>query len=242
MVSPPILTPVDGRGPETATPHTVRSLISVAPHTWMDTKHLSVETPLPSTAFSKEEWPIATPPMSFRACYFHYLATPSRYPSATIGRMVGYANLLIAIVGDGPPYALAAFIQRGSFPSTESERYVFVHAGLMMGVVALSIALPGHLWWAARVRTQRLRFSTLRALHIASHMDPSRSKASSTRSFEMELGMAAVADEELPGSTASAGTERGEKVKLHVTCEGSDEVGFSDGFHDDGHRLTTRLP
>jgi len=97
------------------------------------------------------------------ACYFHFLATPNRYPSAAMGRMVGYANLLIAVLGDGPPYLLNAYIQGGQSSAEESRRYMMVHACLMVLVAAVSVALPLQLWHAARQRSSRLLCATLRA-------------------------------------------------------------------------------
>ena len=58
-----------------------------------------------------------------QACYFHFFATPSRYPSHKMGRMVGYGNLFIALLGDGPPYLLSAYVQHADFPDTIAARY-----------------------------------------------------------------------------------------------------------------------
>ena len=41
------------------------------------------------------------------ACYFQFLGDEVRYPPAVTGRVLGYNNLAIAIVGDVMPYGLA---------------------------------------------------------------------------------------------------------------------------------------
>ena len=40
------------------------------------------------------------------SCYFHFLAQPNRFARATAGRMLGYSNLIIAVMSDLPPYLL----------------------------------------------------------------------------------------------------------------------------------------
>lgn len=40
------------------------------------------------------------------SCYFHFLAQPNRFARATKGRMLGYSNLIIAVMSDLPPYLL----------------------------------------------------------------------------------------------------------------------------------------
>ena len=40
------------------------------------------------------------------ACYFHFLSLPRRYPPQFVGRLLGYGNLVIALVGDVPLSAL----------------------------------------------------------------------------------------------------------------------------------------
>ncbi|EOD05274.1 hypothetical protein EMIHUDRAFT_198901 [Emiliania huxleyi CCMP1516] len=90
------------------------------------------------------------------ACYFHYLASPSRYPPSAMGRMVGYANLLIACFGDMPPYLLNTYIQHGTLPADKSSRYVAAHAALMVVVAHLSVALPLQLYASHRSASNRL--------------------------------------------------------------------------------------
>lgn len=97
------------------------------------------------------------------ACYFHFFATPARYPPEKMGRMVGYANLFIALLGDGPPYLLTAFIRHAIFPTTVAARYNSVHVGLQICISALAVALPLHLAHSRSLRHQALLASTYRA-------------------------------------------------------------------------------
>jgi hypothetical protein len=46
--------------------------------------------------------------------------------------MVGYTNLFIALLGDGPPYLLTSFIRYALFPTTVGARYIAVHVGLQV--------------------------------------------------------------------------------------------------------------
>jgi len=79
------------------------------------------------------------------ACYFHLLGQPGRYSTEFNGRMIGYGNLIIAFVGNVPPYALNAFVSDSAWLGSESNRYFAVHVGLLLGVVAC-IPLPVHLY------------------------------------------------------------------------------------------------
>ena len=80
------------------------------------------------------------------ACYFHLLARPTRYPPAILGRMMGYGNLVIAIVGDGLPYALNSYIAAAkhpgaAWPASAQGRYVLLN-GAMQLVTLGCLALP----------------------------------------------------------------------------------------------------
>ena len=110
------------------------------------------------------------------ACYFHFLASPSRYPPAAMGRVVGYANLVIALFGDLPPSLLDAYIQHGAFPSDVPSRYVAAHAVLMTAVALLSAALPLQLLAARRAAEGRLLapLEPLESDGIIGELPPSR--------------------------------------------------------------------
>lgn len=95
------------------------------------------------------------------ASYFHFLASPERYPPHKVGRMMGYGNLVIAVFGDGPPYLLNAFIINAGWPATQSGRYAAVGVALAAPVVALSLALPLLLYRQELRRRRRARAGPL---------------------------------------------------------------------------------
>lgn len=71
------------------------------------------------------------------AAYFHFLMC--RYPESAAGRLIGYGNLCIALVGDTIPYALTAFTaSAGGVPRL--LKYVLVHGVLTVGIVASGFA------------------------------------------------------------------------------------------------------
>jgi len=82
------------------------------------------------------------------ACYFHFLSLPSRYSAEYSGRLLGYGNLVIALVGDVPPYLLNNFVTSGSIGSI-SDRYLLVHLVLQLGLLCC-LALPIHLTYGRR--------------------------------------------------------------------------------------------
>lgn len=99
------------------------------------------------------------------AAYFHFVE--SRFPPHCVGRLLGYGNLAIALVGDGLPYALAAYVRdapgtaraRYVFPpsrktSTFRQRYAAVHGVLGVGVAATSGLLVAHLFWQSKKATK----------------------------------------------------------------------------------------
>ena len=65
---------------------------------------------------------------------------------------MGYGNLVIALVGDGLPYALNLYIATASWPATVPGRYLVVNGALQL--LSLScLALPLQL----RASNERLR-------------------------------------------------------------------------------------
>ena len=79
------------------------------------------------------------------ACYFHFLSLPRRYAPQYVGRLLGYGNLVVAVVGDFPPYLLNTFVSESGAMGSVSGRYFAVHLGLQ--VVLLScLVLPFYLW------------------------------------------------------------------------------------------------
>ena len=89
------------------------------------------------------------------ACYFHFLAKPSRYPASLTGRLLGYSNLVIAVVGDLCPYLLSIYVSGGPlgpsddgpghdvgpWPGSTSGRYFVVNL-VLQAVTLACFALP----------------------------------------------------------------------------------------------------
>ena len=76
------------------------------------------------------------------AAYFHFVESqPDRFPPALVGRLLGYGNLVVAIVGDGLPYACAAYAGGAPWPPAAAGRYVALHGALAAAVVAAAAGL-----------------------------------------------------------------------------------------------------
>ena len=88
------------------------------------------------------------------ASYFSFLEQHDRYPPNKLGRMIGYGNLIIAIVGDAPPIALQAYVEGGLWPHDRWSRYQLIH-GVLTAVVVCCMAMPLHLKRDIRRRTLR---------------------------------------------------------------------------------------
>lgn len=71
------------------------------------------------------------------AAYFHFLMC--RYPDSAAGRLIGYGNLCIALVGDTIPYALTAFTASAA-GVPRLLKYVLVHGVLTVGIVTSGLA------------------------------------------------------------------------------------------------------
>ena len=93
------------------------------------------------------------------ACYFHFLSLPRRYPPQFVGRLLGYGNLIIALVGDVPLSALNAFVLYTDVLGSESARYVLVHFVLQLAIVGC-LALPWYLHKQHLVSRGRTRTGT----------------------------------------------------------------------------------
>lgn len=101
------------------------------------------------------------------SCYFHFYAIPSRYPVEVYGRLLGYSNLVIALVGDGLPYLLNAYVSNGANQTitgvddvlvlrqeSPAGRYEAVHLSLQI-LTLISFALPFYLTCTRRSRRNR---------------------------------------------------------------------------------------
>ena len=86
------------------------------------------------------------------AAYFHFLT--ATLPPERLGRVLGYGGLFIALLSDGTPNLLNAYVLRARWPLTVHERYLAVHIALAVPI-ALSVALPIYL----RSRSYRDRIS-----------------------------------------------------------------------------------
>lgn len=75
--------------------------------------------------------------------YFHLLVV--RYPESVSGRLIGYCNLAIALVGDGIPYALAAFVSMDNLPLTKAVKYTLVHVVLTVAILISGFFFLVHL-------------------------------------------------------------------------------------------------
>mmetsp|Transcript_25129 Transcript_25129/g.77547 ORF Transcript_25129/g.77547 Transcript_25129/m.77547 type:complete len:472 (+) Transcript_25129:64-1479(+) len=74
------------------------------------------------------------------AAYFHLFCNPEgRYPENAGGRLIGYGNLAIAVVGDGLPYALTAFVNSRDLFGTTALRYALVHVVLALAISVASV-------------------------------------------------------------------------------------------------------
>ena len=68
--------------------------------------------------------------------------------------MIGYGNLIIALVGDGPPTALKAYVSDpAAWPRDAFGRYELVHAALTFVIVG-SFVLPIYLYRDIQRRTR----------------------------------------------------------------------------------------
>ena len=75
-----------------------------------------------------------------------------RYPPAVTGRVLGYNNLAIAIVGDVMPYGLAYATSLEGWGGDTLGRYVAIRAALAVAL-GFTTSLPiGLAWGGKRVR------------------------------------------------------------------------------------------
>lgn len=84
------------------------------------------------------------------ACYFNCLAVAPRYPQAVAGRVLGYNNVVIALVSDTIPFALTSYISHDDAEdAVEIMRYGHIRVLLILPVIAsaaiLAVVLRGTL-------------------------------------------------------------------------------------------------
>ena len=97
------------------------------------------------------------------ATYFHFVSSANgRYPAAIVGRLLGYSNLIIALIGDALVPALDAFVEKGhllfeahaqqdddqntdEILESRRRRYLAVNLSLAAAVALSSAAFLSHL-------------------------------------------------------------------------------------------------
>ena len=98
--------------------------------------------------------------------YFHYFySCPTRYPSAKVGRVVGYCALVVALLGDAPPVALYAILRTFA---DRGNGYFVIHTVLTTLVVVFAVLLPGCIWSESARRAR----GSMRPEDSASHASP----------------------------------------------------------------------
>lgn len=85
------------------------------------------------------------------AAYFHYLE--SEFDPRCVGRLIGYGNLAIAVVGDGLPYVCAAYVRDTT--SSKVSAYARIHGALCVAVAATSAGLVASLRLRANGSTRK---------------------------------------------------------------------------------------
>ena len=88
------------------------------------------------------------------AAYFLFLEQPHRYPPAMVGRVIGYANLIIALVGDGAPSLLSFYVLHAAWPSSKYARFEFVKS-ILAAAICSCIAFPIYLVGERRRRAKK---------------------------------------------------------------------------------------
>jgi hypothetical protein len=89
--------------------------------------------------------------------YFHILYRPYRYPETHQGRMMGYGNLLIGLLGDIPSnYVCQAVTDPSIFPGGHQSALLYVNCVLGLLLLPLCVALPTYLRAQRRATEQVL--------------------------------------------------------------------------------------
>ena len=79
------------------------------------------------------------------AAYFHFFQNPSRYPPSKLGRLIGYSNLVVAIVGDLPPIPLYQATKSQYTDHASAVVFVIIHGVLAALVVGILLAFVRYL-------------------------------------------------------------------------------------------------
>ena len=79
------------------------------------------------------------------AAYFHFFQNAARYPPSKLGRLIGYSNLLLAVVGDLPPIPLYSYAKNQRDDAASTAVFTVIHAVLTGVVMAILIVLVVYL-------------------------------------------------------------------------------------------------
>ena len=79
------------------------------------------------------------------AAYFHFFQNAARYPPSKLGRLIGYSNLLLAVVGDLPPIPLYSYAKNQRDDAASTAVFTVIHAVLTGVVLAILIVLVVYL-------------------------------------------------------------------------------------------------
>jgi hypothetical protein len=66
------------------------------------------------------------------ACYFHALAVAPRYPQHLSGRILGYNNIVIALLSDTLPYFLTKLVAGGDGTTKVEEAWVYAWVRMVL--------------------------------------------------------------------------------------------------------------
>ena len=152
------------------------------------------------------------------ACYFHFLSLPKRYPPQYVGRLLGYGNLAIALIGDVPLSFLNAFVLYSEELASPAARYLIVHFALQIGLIGC-LALP---WYLHR---QRIAASVPTALG---------GSASYASAMDDDFSPAAVHVSSTLSSSSGGGGGGGSSGKRSATRTASDDAADDDDDAEGG--------
>ena len=94
------------------------------------------------------------------AAYFHFFQNAVRYPPSKLGRLIGYSNLLLAVVGDLPPIPLYSYVKNQRDDAASTLVFTVIHAVLTGVVLAILVVLVVYLRRQHRRRLERFRIIT----------------------------------------------------------------------------------
>ncbi|KOO33369.1 hypothetical protein Ctob_005056 [Chrysochromulina tobinii] len=94
------------------------------------------------------------------AAYFHFFQNAARYPPSKLGRLIGYSNLLLAVVGDLPPIPLYSYVKNQRDDAASTLVFTVIHAVLTGVVLAILVVLVVYLRRQHRRMLERFTIMT----------------------------------------------------------------------------------